>query len=83
MTQWLKVILVPFNLIEPLLGGESVLIDAFEGAEHLKIAFPKAFEILSTVPIRFQKIHWERENPVYLEWEQPHIVVDFNGDISR
>ncbi|CBY35537.1 unnamed protein product [Oikopleura dioica] len=64
-------------------GGESVLIDAFEGAEHLKIAFPKAFEILSTVPIWFQKIHWERENPVYLEWEQPHIVVDFNGDISR
>ncbi|CAG5109656.1 Oidioi.mRNA.OKI2018_I69.chr2.g4171.t1.cds [Oikopleura dioica] len=64
-------------------GGESTLIDAFEVAEHVKRAYPDDFEILSTVPVRFQKIHWERENPVYLEWEQPHIVLDSSGDISR
>ena len=64
-------------------GGESTLIDAFEVAEHVRRAYPDDFEILSTVPVRFQKIHWERENPVYLEWEQPHIVLDSNGDISR
>ncbi|CBY09584.1 unnamed protein product [Oikopleura dioica] len=64
-------------------GGESILIDAFEVAEHLKKHYPDEFETLSTVPVRFQKIHWERENPVHIEWEQPHIVLDTNKNISR
>jgi len=64
-------------------GGESILIDAFEVAEHLRANHPRDFETLCSVPVRFQKIHWERENPVYFEWEQPHIVLDNKGQISR
>ena len=64
-------------------GGESILIDAFAVAEHLRANYPRDFETLCTVPVRFQKIHWERENPVYFEWEQPHIVLDNQGQISR
>lgn len=64
-------------------GGESILIDAFEVAEEIRRCSPEDFKVLCEVPVRYQKIHWDRDDPVYMEWEQPHIVVDTEGTITR
>ena len=56
-------------------GGDSIIVDAYAAAEELRHKDPDAFNCLATTQIRFQKIHYERDFPVHLEWEQPHIVL--------
>ena len=56
-------------------GGESLLVDAFAAADILRQKFPKYFQILSQIPVRFKKVHYDRDYPVDLEWEQPHFVL--------
>jgi len=60
---------------ECVVGGESTLVDAFAAALDLKRRNPKHFEVLSTTPVRFQKIHYDRDQPVHIEWESPHFVL--------
>ena len=59
------------------------MIDAFEVAEEVRKCSPDHFKVLCETPVRYQKIHWDRDDPVYIEWEQPHIVVDGEGVITR
>ena len=42
---------------------------------------PKAFEVLSRVPATFQKIHYDRPEPVHLEYRRPHIEVNHTGKV--
>ncbi|CAG5079503.1 Oidioi.mRNA.OKI2018_I69.PAR.g9268.t1.cds [Oikopleura dioica] len=51
--------------------------ECVEGGESIMI---DAFEVAEESDI---KIHWDRDDPVYIEWEQPHIVVDGEGVITR
>ena len=65
-------------------GGESILIDAFEVAHHLKKHFPEEFETLSTVPVKFQKIHFEIQfilngSSLILFWIQTEIFQESTG----
>ena len=58
-------------------------MDGFAAAEDLRHKDPEAFEVLSTTQVRFQKKHYDRDFPVDLEWEQPHIVLGSNNEIVR
>ena len=60
---------------ECVTGGDSIIVDAFAAAEELRYKNPAAFDCLTKTQVRFQKIHYQRESPVHLEWEQPHIVL--------
>jgi alpha-ketoglutarate-dependent taurine dioxygenase len=59
-----------------VVGGESLLIDAFAAAEELRRTHPEAFETLCTVPATFLKDHSQRANPVLLSYQRPHLAVD-------
>ena len=60
---------------ESVVGGDSTLVDAFAAAKDLKRTHPHHFETLSKTFIRFQKIHYDRDDPVHLEWESTHFVL--------
>ena len=58
---------------EDVTGGESLFLDSFTAAYLLKQRKPKHFHDLSTIPASFQKIHYNRESPVHLVYNRPHI----------
>jgi len=47
-------------------GGESLFVDAWHAAEMLRATYPDYFNTLTRVPGTFQKIHFDREYPVYM-----------------
>ncbi|OQV25307.1 putative gamma-butyrobetaine dioxygenase [Hypsibius exemplaris] len=57
-------------------GGESVLVDGFFAAEELRRVRPEYFRLLSTVPVTFEKIHYDRKWPVHMTYRRPHIAVN-------
>ncbi len=61
-------------------GGESTLLDYFAAAEQLRATDPNAFRTLCQLPGSFQKIHYNRENPVHLINRRPHIWVNPRTD---
>jgi len=67
---------------EGVRGGGSTLIDAHAVAEELKEQDPEAFRILSTVPATFQKDHVEREHPVRMFYQRPHIATNYLGEVT-
>ncbi|EGD74914.1 hypothetical protein PTSG_07142 [Salpingoeca rosetta] len=62
-------------------GGESVLMDAFAVASRFRDLHPAHFDVLTRVPMRFQKVHYERELPVHIASLKPIIRLDHNGEI--
>ena len=60
-------------------GGESVLADAFEIARVLRETEPKAFELLSTVPIQFYRYI---EGVAAYYTEACIISVDYLGEVT-
>ncbi|RUS71647.1 hypothetical protein EGW08_020587 [Elysia chlorotica] len=62
-------------------GGDSVFLDAFGIAEKFRVAYPDLFEILTKVPATFQKVHYNRDLPVHLVNQKPHIKVNHLGEI--
>ena len=61
---------------DDVVGGESLLIDAFAAAERLRARSPAAFEVLSSVPATFLKDHSRRARPVLLSYRRPHIALE-------
>lgn len=59
-----------------VVGGGSLLIDAFAVAEALREALPATFATLSTLPATFLKDHSRRARPVLLSYQRPHLAVD-------
>ena len=47
-------------------GGESVFVDAWHVAEMLRATYPDHFNTLTRVPATFQKVHFDRQYPVYM-----------------
>lgn len=68
---------------ECVIGGESTLVDAFAAARDLRLKYPKHYETLSKIQVRFQKIHYDRESPVHIEWQSSHLVLGPDGDLKR
>eukprot|EP00043_Microstomoeca_roanoka_P028358 m.17719 g.17719 ORF g.17719 m.17719 type:complete len:400 (-) comp8347_c0_seq1:130-1329(-) len=62
-------------------GGESVLLDCFALAKRFQEEYPDAFRVLTRIPMRFQKIHYERDLPVHITSLKPIISVDHNDEI--
>ncbi|XP_066281998.1 probable gamma-butyrobetaine dioxygenase isoform X3 [Branchiostoma lanceolatum] len=62
-------------------GGESVLLDAFPVVEHLRVHHPEDFNTLVRVPATFHKIHFDREYPVCMRYQRPHIVLNPDKEV--
>ncbi|CAH1791212.1 unnamed protein product [Owenia fusiformis] len=63
-------------------GGESIFLDIFHIAEEMRQLYPEKFEVLCRVPATFQKIHYERERPVHMVYQRPHIILNHNDQIT-
>lgn len=59
-----------------VVGGDSLLIDAFAAAERVRDEAPWAFDVLSRVPATFIKDHSRRAQPVLLSYQRPHLAID-------
>ena len=57
-------------------GGESTFMDGIFAAEELRRRDYAAFRTLLSVPATFQKVHFDREQPVHIVARRPHIVID-------
>lgn len=62
-------------------GGESMLLDIFHVAECFRNKFPDDFHILTKIPATFQKVHFNRDSPVFMKYQRPHIVLNHRGEI--
>ena len=62
-------------------GGESRFLDAFPAAYGFQTAFPEHFSTLTTVPATFQKVHYDRERPVHMMYQRPHIQLNHRGEV--
>jgi len=49
-------------------GGESMFVDAWHVAEMLRATYPDHFNTLTRIPATFQKIHFDRDFPVYMRY---------------
>ncbi len=56
--------------------------DSFEVAEEFREKFPIDFENLTEIPATFQKIHFNRNRPVCMIYQRPHIVVNGHKQIT-
>jgi len=66
---------------ESIEGGATTFVDAVAAAEALRATNPAAFDTLTQVPATFQKIHYDRPDPVHLVYRRPHIAVNHAGDV--
>mmetsp|Transcript_17189 Transcript_17189/g.40457 ORF Transcript_17189/g.40457 Transcript_17189/m.40457 type:complete len:472 (-) Transcript_17189:44-1459(-) len=62
-------------------GGATTFMDYVAVLEELRAVHPDAFAVLSRVAATFQKVHYERERPVDLVYQRPHIWLNDAGDI--
>lgn len=60
-------------------GGGSMFSDGFRAASRLRTSRPRAFELLTATPVRFEF----RDDSVLLTAEVPLIGLDVRGDINR
>ncbi len=60
---------------DDVVGGESTFVDGFYAAEVLRRRDPSAFSVLSRVPATFEKVHFDRQEPVLMRYQRPHIAV--------
>ena len=65
-------------LVNESTGGMSTLVDGFAVAEHLRLADPAAWKILSTTPVRF---HY-RDSGTVLVHHAPMIELDSAGNFA-
>jgi gamma-butyrobetaine dioxygenase len=59
-------------------GGDSVVVDGFEVAAHLRATAPAHFDLLARVPVPFRFSDAEAD----LATEQPVLALDVRGDVT-
>eukprot|EP00038_Savillea_parva_P018706 m.25149 g.25149 ORF g.25149 m.25149 type:complete len:519 (+) comp4214_c0_seq1:75-1631(+) len=64
-------------------GGESTLLDSVGLLEDFRHSHPHHFATLCQVPALFQKIHYEREEPVHMTYHRPIISVNPWGRVTQ
>ncbi|KAK0043283.1 gamma-butyrobetaine dioxygenase-like isoform X1 [Biomphalaria pfeifferi] len=62
-------------------GGESIFLDVFHIADQFRLTHPDLFKVLVEVPATFQKVHYNRDYPVHILNQKPHIKLNHNGEI--
>ncbi|XP_055327642.1 gamma-butyrobetaine dioxygenase-like isoform X2 [Paramacrobiotus metropolitanus] len=67
---------------ETVEGGESTLVDGIFAAEEMIRRYPQEAEILINTPATFEKIHFNRDLPVWMRYSRPHIAVDANKKVT-
>ena len=60
-------------------GGESTYVDGFAIAEAIRVEAPEAFELLTTVPVSFNRRH---PGEIDIRCFAPLIRLDWNGNLS-
>lgn len=65
-----------------VIGGESYLVDAWHIAEQMRFQHPREFATLTRIPATFQKIHLQRERPVYMKYQRPHIMLGPDDQVT-
>ncbi|XP_022333669.1 2-(trimethylamino)ethylphosphonate dioxygenase-like isoform X2 [Crassostrea virginica] len=63
-------------------GGESTLLDLFYVAEEFRRSNPDEFYVLTQIPTTFQKIHYQRENPVHMVYQKPILTLNHRQEIT-
>ena len=53
----------------------------FEAAEDFRQQYPHYFDVLTKIPATFQKIHMDRERPVCMVYQRPHIVLNHKNKV--
>mmetsp|Transcript_69604 Transcript_69604/g.112930 ORF Transcript_69604/g.112930 Transcript_69604/m.112930 type:complete len:246 (-) Transcript_69604:6-743(-) len=66
---------------ESIQGGATTFVDGFAAAEKLRSTNPDAFKTLTEIPATFQKIHYDRAEPVHLVYRRPHISLNNDGEV--
>ncbi|XP_076441734.1 gamma-butyrobetaine dioxygenase-like [Babylonia areolata] len=69
------------RLDECVTGGESRFLDVFQVAEEFRETHPDHFTTLTMVPATFQKVHYDRDYPVEMKCQRPHIVLNHYDEI--
>lgn len=64
-------------------GGESTLLDGAELLRRFRVEHPTHFETLCRIPTRFQKVHFERAEPVCMVYHRPIISLGPTGEVSQ
>lgn len=62
---------------DDVIGGESTIVDGFYACEVLRKRDPAAFDVLTRVPATFEKVHYDRAEPVHMRSHKPHIDVRY------
>lgn len=50
-----------------VVGGESILLDAYPVVLEMREKYPKEFDTLTRVPVSIQRVHYKRLVSYYLE----------------
>eukprot|EP00040_Diaphanoeca_grandis_P016487 m.85064 g.85064 ORF g.85064 m.85064 type:complete len:476 (-) comp25827_c0_seq2:83-1510(-) len=64
-------------------GGESTLLDCAPLIEKFRADHPQHFATLCRIPTRFQKVHFDRDDPVDVVYHIPIITQNSSGKIIR
>ncbi|XP_067680488.1 gamma-butyrobetaine dioxygenase-like [Haliotis asinina] len=59
-------------------GGKNFFVDLFHVAHKLREEYPKEFQILARIPVNWETVHYDRDFPVHMSYQRPHITL--NGD---
>ena len=65
-----------------MIGGESRFVDVFQVAEDFRRDYPDLFLNLTRIPATFKKIHFNRDWPVFMFYQRPHIVVNHRNKVT-
>lgn len=64
-----------------IVGGDSLIIDAFDVANEFRKTHPAHFETLTNIPVTFQKMHVKDGKPEVMLHHRPHIKLNHRGEI--
>ena len=70
-----------YRFDKEIVGGESLLLDAFTVAEDFKKEHPKHFKNLTTIPANFQYLIIGKQKQEVMITSKPHISVNHLGQV--
>ncbi|XP_046564045.1 gamma-butyrobetaine dioxygenase-like [Haliotis rubra] len=62
-------------------GGSNFFVDVFHVANVLRQEYPKEFQDLTRIPVNWETVHYDRDVPVHMSYQRPHISLNSDGEI--
>ncbi|XP_046343344.2 gamma-butyrobetaine dioxygenase-like isoform X1 [Haliotis rufescens] len=62
-------------------GGKNFFVDLFHVAHRLREEYPKEFQDLVRIPVNWETVHYDRDFPVHMSYQRPHISLNSDGEI--